>query len=320
LWLPYTFHWGTHKNMRQALTDLDRILRGDASHLDALGSGTLATSARRLSGVIVLLAMFYGLCMGSYAVVNGQINGWMQMIASMAKVPALFFLTLAVTLPSLYVFNALVGSRLSALSFMRLLVAAMGVMLALLASFGTIVAFFSFTTTSLPFMVLLNVAVFGIAGVLGLTFLLRTLQRLTAVRDEPLNFEAATPEPTPAVAAEPMPTFESDVPDAPEAEPLLQRQYEPIAPSKVERYVTGQLRPTIATHKVPGALAPLPDRVLTSDVKTVFRLWIVLFALVGSQMSWILRPFIGSGKEFVLFRPRGSNFFEALWKNIASFF
>ena len=34
----------------------------------------------------------------------------MQLVASMLKVPTLFFLTLLVTLPSLYVFNALVGS------------------------------------------------------------------------------------------------------------------------------------------------------------------------------------------------------------------
>jgi hypothetical protein len=312
--------------MRQALSDLDRILRGDASHLDALGSGTLATSARRLSGVILLLAMFYGLCMGSYAVVNGQVNGWMQMIASMVKVPALFFLTLAVTLPSLYVFNALVGSRLTALSFMRLLVAAMGVMIALLASFGTIVAFFSFTTTSLPFMVLLNVAVFGIAGILGLTFLLRTLQRLTAARDGPLVPEARALEPMPAERWEsPVPiepAITADPPVDPATDDLSeQREPEPAAPAtNVERFISGQPRPTAASNRVPGALAPLPDRVLTSDVSTVFRLWIVLFALVGSQMSWILRPFIGSGSEFVLFRPRGSNFFEALWKNVMSLF
>ena len=38
----------------------------------------------------------------------------MQVLASMVKVPLLFYLTLLVTLPSLYVFNALVGSRLRA--------------------------------------------------------------------------------------------------------------------------------------------------------------------------------------------------------------
>src|SRR5947207_8572211 len=117
--------------------------------------------------------------MGSFAVVNARAGSYLQMLASMIKVPALFFLTLLVTFPSLYVFNALVGSRLSLLSLLRLLVAAMAVMLALLASFGTIVAFFSFTTESYPFMILLNVIVFAASGFLGLSFLLQTLHRLT---------------------------------------------------------------------------------------------------------------------------------------------
>jgi hypothetical protein len=43
----------------------------------------------------------------------GRARSFMQIPASMLKVPALFLLTLIVTLPSLYVFNALVGSRLT---------------------------------------------------------------------------------------------------------------------------------------------------------------------------------------------------------------
>jgi hypothetical protein len=61
-------------------------------------------------------------------------------------------------------------------------------------------------------------------------------------------------------------------------------------------------------------------RVLTPDVKTIFRLWVLLFGLVGAQMSWILRPFIGGGTEFALFRARGSNFFEAVYHHIRHLF
>src|SRR5207302_1107134 len=86
------------------------------------------------------------------------------MAYSAAKVPMLFFLTLAVTLPSLYVFNALVGCRLSFTAVLRLLIAALGVTLAVLASFGTITVFFSLCTTSYPFMVLLNVLMFALVG------------------------------------------------------------------------------------------------------------------------------------------------------------
>ena len=52
---------------------------------------------------------------------------------------------------------------------------------------------------------------------------------------------------------------------------------------------------------------------LGRHVKTVFRCWVVLFGLVGAQMGWVLRPFIGDpDRPFTWFRPRESNFFEAV--------
>ena len=56
-------------------------------------------------------------------------------------------------------------------------------------------------------------------------------------------------------------------------------------------------------------------------MKTVFRCWIVVFGLVGSQMGWVLRPFIGNPDEpFTFFRQRQSNFFEAVWHEIVNLF
>jgi hypothetical protein len=53
------------------------------------------------------------------------------------------------------------------------------------------------------------------------------------------------------------------------------------------------------------------ERTLGKNVKLVFGCWVVLFALVGAQMSWVLRPFIGDpALPFTLFRSRQSNFFE----------
>jgi hypothetical protein len=40
----------------------------------------------------------------------------------------------------------------------------------------------------------------------------------------------------------------------------------------------------------------------------------VLFGLVGAQLAWNLRPFLGSSsQEFALFRGLGGNLFESLW-------
>jgi len=229
--------------------------------------------------VTILLGMFYGLCMGSYAVVSGRAGTYLQMLACMGKVPALFFLTLLVTFPSLYVFNALVGSRLSFTSMLRLLVAAMAVMLALLASFGTIVAFFSFTTDSYSFMVLLNVIVYAVAGFMGLGFLLQTLNRLTiALEERERAAEIASQPPPPP----------------------------PVVGSEGEFPTLAQLRPGALDRLHPPA----------DKAKAIFRIWIIVFGLVGAQMSWVLRPFIGAGREFALFRPRGGNFCEAVWRHL----
>ena len=62
-----------------------------------------------------------------------------------------------------------------------------------------------------------------------------------------------------------------------------------------------------------GALEPIEEHVLGPHVRTVFRIWVIIFALVGSQMSWVLRPFIGNpNMPFEWFRERESNFFEAI--------
>ena len=70
-----------------------------------------------------------------------------------------------------------------------------------------------------------------------------------------------------------------------------------------------------------GALEPLENRVLSKHVKTVFRLWVVVFALVGAQMGWVLRPFVGNPAiKFQWLRPRESNFFEAVLRTFQSLF
>jgi hypothetical protein len=52
---------------------------------------------------------------------------------------------------------------------------------------------------------------------------------------------------------------------------------------------------------------------LGQNVVAVFRIWVIVFGLVGAQMGWVLRPFIGSPETaFSWFRLRESNFFEAV--------
>ncbi len=169
--------------MTKAIGELDRLLRGETTKVEKLKRGVLDVDASGLAVVILVLGLFYGACMGSFGIAQKGIAAVPQLIATTGKVPLLFLLTLIVTFPSLYVFNALVGSRLTLASTLRLIVAAMAIMLAVLSSLGTIVAFFSVSTNDYYFMLLLNVLVFSVSGLLGMKFLLHTLHRLTVVQD-----------------------------------------------------------------------------------------------------------------------------------------
>lgn len=251
---------------------VDEILRGEKTRTERMDSASLDISAGGIAVVVVVLAGIYGFFMGSFALARGIESGdtttfnagWMQMIASTVKMPLLFMCTLGITFPSLYVFNALVGSRLRLPAVMRLLIAALAVNVTVLASLGPIVAFFSVSTPNYPFVLLLNVAVCAGAGFLGLAFLLQTLHRLSGPRE-------------------------------------LVENAEPIdAIARIEQTKKGPLH---GTHEQP----------LGRHVKKVFFVWLFVFGVVGAQMGWVLRPFVGSPhKEFQWLRPRDSNFLEAV--------
>lgn len=265
------------------LTDLDRLLRGDTTRPENLQSGRIDISARGMVVMIVLLGVIYGLCMGSYSLlkvvpptVSDPQPRYMQLVASAVKVPALFYLTLFVTFPSLYVFNALVGSRLTLLSVLRLLVASLAVNLAVLASLGPIVLFFSLTTQSYPFIQLFNVVVFSVSGLLGLIFLLQTLHRLTAIDER-------------------------------------------AWPAARDVAVSNESGMPVGDIEEPSALDMPPGQALGSHTRMVFGCWVIVFALVGAQMGWVLRPFIGNPDiPFTWLRPRQSNFFEAVLNSLAA--
>jgi hypothetical protein len=243
--------------------------------------------------------------MGAYALFAPSGPLWQQSVASAVKVPALFLLTLLVTFPSLYVFNALVGSQLGVLAVLRLLVASLGVNLAVLASLGPIVAFFAVSTTSYAFMVLLNVVAFSAAGGLGLLFLLQTLHRLSVASEKAAL--ARLPPLATRIAAEPLPLEQPSPELASEASPAetLLSEATPLEPPS-------HIAPP--SNVALGALDELDGHVLGRHVKTVFGCWIFLFGLVGAQLGWLLRPFIGDPEQpFTWFRPRASNFFEAVW-------
>ena len=265
--------------------DIDRALRGKYTTHELLREGKIAVPGRRLIQACLVLGMAYGLCMGLFALMRDPVTGVQQMLASTLKVPMLFLLTLVVTYPSLYVFSSLAGSRLDAKATLRLLMIAIAVNLAVLAGFAPVTAFFILCTESYAFIKLLNVLMFGIAGIISLTVLRRVLNYL---------FESSAPPDTgspPPGTGSPQPGTAGD-----------EQQTEPQGNQ-------GNRPRTLRGHGE------------HNRARAVFGLWLVVYGVVGAQMGWVLRPFIGSPDlPFEVFRQRESNIFENLMRTIAEFF
>jgi hypothetical protein len=255
--------------LRNTLARIDTLLRGGFTQRDQLRAGRVEAPVRDLALAALPLGVVYGIFMGLYSVARGGAGSGLQLLATALKVPLLFLLTLIVTLPSLYVLSALARSRLSFTHTVRLLLAAVTVNLALLASFGPVTGFFTLSTESYPFMILLNVAFFSVSGIVGLVFLRKALD---------VVFEIEPPVPVPPPPGQP-----------------------PAADSVAIRALRS------ATRQDPAA--------------RVFSGWTLIYAVVGAQMGWILRPFIGAPSEpFRWFRQRDSNFFVVVWESFQRLF
>lgn len=291
------------------LRQLDELLRGDRTRDDLLRHGTIDLRLRRFVPLAIALGAIYGFFMAWYALFGMREGAFQQAAATMIKLPMLFLLTLGVTFPSLYVFNALVGCKLSFAATMRLLVGAIVINLAVAASLGPILGFFTVSTTSYPFMVLLNVVLLGIGGMIGLSFLLKTLRALAETERRRRVEEGLLATDQDDRKAESPGRHESPVPPPIFSEHSSYRVPSPSDPP------TGQTRPPFSPVPPQHSRRPLRDPGLES-ANFIFRIWVIIYALVGAQMGWVLRPFIGSPDiPFTFFRERSGHFFAAVWNS-----
>lgn len=261
--------------------DLDDLLRGRRMDSERVPQGDVPIKIPSLILISIVLGIIYGVFMGLFSLLSRDPICWQQMLATAVKVPTLFLLTLVITFPSLYVFSTLLNTRLGPKDIFRIVTAAVAVNLCVLAAFGPITGFFTISTSSYPFMKLLNVLFFSVAGCFGLGYLLKTL---LVIEKAPVE----RPLPTPGQAEK----MGSGNP-ADQAELEKQRNIR----EKFDRYQEQQ------------------------RAQKVFYIWLVLYALVGAQMGWILRPFIGKPDlEFEWFRVRESNIFMDVIKAIEQLF
>jgi len=66
-------------------------------------------------------------------------------------------------------------------------------------------------------------------------------------------------------------------------------------------------------QKCMSAVTPFTQR---RKLKRLFLGTLVLYVFVGTQLAWVLRPFVGSpDMEYQVFRPRHGNFYESVWNS-----
>jgi hypothetical protein len=151
---------------------LVHLLRDRQSFLEEIHN-----SERLNSKIFALLAISFG-GFFVYGGIIGATNSQMplQIISSAIKLPALYLITLIVCVPTLYIFNAFFGSRLTMKQHWTYLLTAITVIAVLLCGFAPVSLFFLLTVSDKFFFLLLNVAVFSLTGILGVSFLYKMMK------------------------------------------------------------------------------------------------------------------------------------------------
>ncbi|GAA4929703.1 hypothetical protein [Actinoplanes utahensis] len=232
---------------------------------------------KQLTGQMLISS---ALSLALYGAVLGFSNSALQAAASFVKLPLLFLATLAICLPTLYLFNLVFGARLSVLQALTLIMVTITVTAVLTLAFAPISLFFLITAQSYSFFKLLNVAILVLTAMVGLRFLTAGMRALNEHQES-----VAVPA-TPAALT-------ADAQEKPAADGALLTKQQ------------------LAVRTQP---ATRPDG---SASMTLLYIWILLFGFVGTQLAWTLRPFFGSpGRDFELFRSVGGTFYADVLETI----
>src|SRR4051812_20052721 len=258
-----------------------------------------------LTSTVIALAC-YGAVLGSFHSV------WMA-LTSAVKLPLLFLVTLAICLPTLYLFNLVFGARLSVRQSLALVMAALTVTSMLALAFAPISLFFLITAPDYSFFKLLNVAILGLSALVGLRFLtggMRVLNDhgLLAPAKNELAAEAPVSPAITTPAPEPVPVGA-----------VTNGTAAPAAAPAVAQVPPGYMLTPIG-HQRP-APRPADPKQPAPPSMTLLYVWILLFGFVGTQLGWTLRPFFGSpGMKFSLYRDIDGNFYAEIFRTISDLF
>ena len=268
----------------------------------------------KLTGQMLASSMIALAC---YGAVLGSFHSVLMALTSAVKLPLLFLVTLAICLPTLYLFNLVFGARLSIRQSLSLVMVALTVTAMLALAFAPISLFFLVTAPDYGFFKLLNVAILGLSALVGLKFLtggMRVLneqgllgpatpENIASVSPAPASIApATTPAPVPAMSG--APATGNGTATAP-------------APVQVPPGYVLQPVHTLAQQTRPVRPEPAPN----PPSMTLLYVWIFLFGFVGTQLAWTLRPFFGSpGEKFEIFRSIDGNFYVDIVRTLGDLF
>jgi hypothetical protein len=273
---------------------VERILR------DREGIWRQVVAEHRLGRMTLRMLLTSMLSLAAYGAVLGASHSPEQAGSSAVKLPLLFLATLAICLPTLYLFNLIFGARLTMLQAVTLIMTCITVISVLALAFAPISLFFLITAHNYEFFKLLNVAILILSALVGLRFLTSGMTALNHYQQQQLAAERAAAAQAEqqammaASAAFPAPTADSGGGVAVLAPA-------PPAPAQAPVYYTAPpARPTSAA---------------------LLYIWIALFGFVGTQLAWTLRPFFGSPNQpFQVFRHLQGTFYEDIFRTIGNLF
>lgn len=143
--------------LMQLLRDQTLFLQeiAESKHLD-----------KKIISLLVCSSLFFAI----YGVIIGSIQGWLQMVSSGFKLPALYLLTLLICLPTLYLFDVIFGSKKTFAQYIALLLSSMSMISVMLCGFAPVTLFFRLSMNDQNFFRLLNISIFALTGIIGIKF------------------------------------------------------------------------------------------------------------------------------------------------------
>jgi hypothetical protein len=213
-----------------------------------------------------------------YGAIIGASSGWQQVISSAIKLPALYLITLLICLPTLYFFDILFGSKLTFGQYAALILTTVSVISVLLFSFAPVTLFFLISIHEYNFFLLFNVAIFAITGLVGVKMFYQGMRSVTTLEVMPAEERYAAYD---------------------------------------EQAIDDFLPVDVGAKAVSRSEGAKVDDGLQKTRTRLLQLWLVLYAMVGCQLGWTLRPFFGAPSEpFQLFRALEGNFYGQVWRSL----